>query len=217
MSHDLTTEQIENFLRAFAARVIEDQRALSDLDAAAGDADHGANLSRGMRAITAMLDAETHGTPGSLLKTVGMKIVDTVGGSSGALYGTIFLRLAAAAGEDAGALDSRRLSRGFHSAAQGVVDRGGARLGDKTMYDALKPAADTLAEQIDAGLPLGEALGFAADAAGAGARATESMRARRGKSSYVGQSSVGNIDPGAVSVAWMIECLAASANTDQSS
>jgi dihydroxyacetone kinase-like protein len=205
----LTVNEIEHFLRTFCDRVVAGEQELSDLDSATGDADHGANLSRGMRAVTAMLDeGSKYRTPGTLLKEVGMKIVGTVGGSSGALYGTVFLRLAAVAGEAEAEVQAQTLAKGLTAAAQGIVDRGRARLGDKTMYDAIKPASDAFAEQCQAGGGLSQALQAAALAAEAGARATRNMRARRGKSSYVGDNSIGTVDPGAESMAWLIRCLA---------
>ena len=191
----LTVNEIEHFLRTFCDRVVAGEQELSDLDSATGDADHGANLSRGMRAVTAMLDeGSKYRTPGTLLKEVGMKIVGTVGGSSGALYGTVFLRLAAVAGEAEAEVQAQTLAKGLTAAAQGIVDRGRARLGDKTMYDAIKPASDAFAEQCQAG--------------GGLSQATRNMRARRGKSSYVGDNSIGTVDPGAESMAWLIRCLA---------
>jgi dihydroxyacetone kinase-like protein len=205
----LTVDRIEHFLRAFRDRVVAGEQELSDLDSATGDADHGANLSRGMCAVTVMLDeVGKYRTPGTLLKEVGMKIVGTVGGSSGALYGTVFLRMAAVAGEVETEMQAETLAEGLAAAAQGIVDRGRARLGDKTMYDAIKPAADAFANRQRAGGSLPEALQAAVLAAEAGARATRDMRARRGKSSYVGDNSIGTVDPGAESMAWMIRCLA---------
>ncbi|KHQ50121.1 MULTISPECIES: dihydroxyacetone kinase subunit DhaL [Mameliella] len=209
MTDSLSVNQISTFLRSYADRIDQGQQALSELDSATGDADHGANMRRGMRAVVALLDgAKGFSTPGDLFKSVGFAIVGTVGGSSGALYGTIFLRLAAAAGEGNETLDTETLGMGLQAAAQGVVDRGGARLGDKTMYDAIKPAADVFVARAAAGASIQDALSAAAKAAEDGARSTRDMRARRGKSSYVGEDSIGTVDPGAESVAWMLRSLA---------
>ena len=193
----------------FAASVEAAQRHLSELDAASGDADHGANLSRGMTALMNRIRAgATPETPGAFLKLAGLTMVDTIGGSSGALYGTIFLRMATTAGLEAADIDGPTMARALRAAAQGITDRGRARPGDKTMLDAMEPAATAFAAAIDACQNLASAWKSAAAAADAGAVATAGMRARRGKSSYIGDKSIGTVDPGAASVALMVSSAA---------
>jgi dihydroxyacetone kinase-like protein len=197
----IDTADLIRWLQDFAARIEGAQQGLSDLDAATGDADHGANLGRGMAAVSALIaGADDHGTPGAFLKEVGLAIVGTVGGSSGALYGTIFLRLAATAGMTAATITPPVMAKALAAASQGIVDRGRARPGDKTMLDAFSPAANAFAGVIESGGTLPAAWDAAAQAAAAGAAATTAMRARRGKSSYVGDLSIGTVDPGAASV-----------------
>ena len=145
-----------------------------------------------------------HGTPGAFLKAVGLTVVGSVGGSSGALYGTIFLRMAATVGPQAATIDGATMARALQAAEQGIVDRGRARAGDKTMFDALEPAARAFEGAIASGQGIAAAWQVARTAADAGATATAGMRARRGKSSYVGDKSIGSVDPGAASVALLI-------------
>jgi dihydroxyacetone kinase-like protein len=196
---------LERWIRAFAASVAENEELLTRLDSAIGDADHGANMARGMKAVVAKLDAG--GTPATLLKQVGMTLVSTVGGASGPLYGTFFLRMATAAGDTA-ELDGPAFAAALRAGVGGVVARGKAVAGDKTMYDALAPAVDAL----DAGLAtgdLGGALRAAADAAAAGRDATTPLQARKGRASYLGERSIGHQDPGATSATLLLEAAAA--------
>lgn len=203
----LTTSDLHRWMQDFAAEVQAAQDHLSELDAAAGDADHGSNLTRGLQAVLAALP-ELQGPPGRVCKEFGLILVDTIGGSSGALYGTVFLRLAQAIGMTALEIPLPVLAHGFEAASQGITDRGGARRGDKTMLDAIGPAADALTAAVAARTPLPSALVLAAQAAEGGAAATRSMQARRGKASYVGIRSIGTPDPGATSAAALFRSLA---------
>lgn len=202
----ITTADLIRWLQGFTRKVAAARDDLSALDAATGDADHGANLSRGTEALIAALTGA--GTPGQVLKDAGLIMVDTIGGSSGALYGTIFLRMAAAVGPEAQVIDAEALARALKAAAQGIIDRGRARPGDKTMLDAMDPAATAFADACAGNAGLRDALRAAADAAARGAAATAAMRARRGKSSYVGDLSIGTVDPGAASVALLFAAAA---------
>lgn len=204
----LTTRDLHRWMQDFAAEVQAAQDHLSELDAAAGDADHGSNLARGLQGVLAALP-RLQGPPGLVCKEIGLILVDTIGGSSGALYGTVFLRLAQAAGLTAAEITLPALAQGLLAAAQGITDRGGAQRGDKTMLDAIGPAADALTAAIAAKTSLASALALAATAAEGGAEATRAMQARRGKASYVGMKSIGTADPGATSAALLIRSLAA--------
>lgn len=205
MASDITTDLLIQWLEGFARRIATERHRLNELDAATGDADHGTNLDRGGQAIGHMI-AQTadHGRPGTFLKAVGLSVVGSVGGSSGALYGTVFLRMAATVGPQAATIDGATMARALQAAVQGIVDRGRARAGDKTMFDALDPAARAFDYAIAAGQGVAAAWQAARFAADAGATATAGMRARRGKSSYVGDKSIGVVDPGAASVAMLI-------------
>ena len=182
---------LRRWLGAFAAAVTEHAAELTELDSAIGDADHGSNLERGMKAVLAALDADPPGDAAVLLKKAGMTLVSTVGGASGPLYGTFFLRMAAAAPDPAAM---------FRAGLEGVLTRGKAVPGDKTMVDALTPAVEAL--------EAGGSLQAAAAAAAAGRDATTPMVARKGRASYLGERSVGHQDPGATSMAMLIEAAA---------
>ena len=195
------------WIRAFAGLVAENKDLLTHLDAAIGDADHGINMDRGMSAVVAALDDEQPETVAALFKLTGMKLVSTVGGASGPLYGTLFLRMGAAT-DDAGTLDADTFAKALRAGMGGVVARGKAEAGDKTMYDALAPAVDTLEQELAGGAALGPALGAALRAAEGGRDATVGMLARKGRASYLGERSAGHQDPGATSVTMLVTAAA---------
>ncbi|TQM13798.1 dihydroxyacetone kinase subunit DhaL [Pseudonocardia kunmingensis] len=197
---------LDRWVRAFAAAVAEHEEELTRLDSAIGDADHGANMARGMKAVVAKLDDAAPAGPAALLKQAGMTLVSTVGGASGPLYGTFFLRMAAAAG-DVDALDQAGFAEALRAGVEGVVARGKAEAGDKTMYDALAPALDALDAALG-GEDTSGALHAAADAAAQGRDATTPMQARKGRASYLGERSVGHQDPGATSAALLLQAAA---------
>lgn len=197
------------WLRSFADAVTDNADALTALDSAIGDADHGANMRRGMTAVVGKLDAAPDAAPSALLKTAGMTLVSTVGGASGPLYGTLFLRMASAAG-DHEELDAAGFAAALRAGLDGVVARGKAAPGDKTMLDALVPAVDALDAALADGAGLRDALRAAATAADDGRDATVPLVARKGRASYLGERSAGHQDPGATSTALL---LAAAAET----
>ena len=199
MTELMVTADLEQWLHAFARLVERDTQLLTELDAAIGDADHGANMRRGvMAAVAAIADADLD--PGGLCKKVGMTLVSTVGGASGPLYGTFFLRL----GNSLVGVDAIRIedfAAGLRAGLDGVVARGKAEPGDKTMFDAIAPAVDALDAAVAAGQSWATALHSAAAAAAAGRDATVPMLARKGRASYLGERSIGHQDPGATSSA----------------
>ncbi len=203
---------LERWVREFA-RVVHDHAAeLTRLDSAIGDADHGANMDRGMSAVVAALDESAAagtaaGGAAALLKGVGMKLVSTVGGASGPLYGTFFLRVATAAG-DVDALDPGAFAKALRAGLDALVARGKAEAGDKTMFDALAPACDAFDDALASGASLADALAAASAAADTGRDATTPMLARKGRASYLGERSVGHQDPGATSVALLVRAAA---------
>ena len=218
MSETVTHEGVVAWLRAFAGAVAENREELTELDAAIGDADHGSNMDRGMRAVVGKLDAldesggagePSRGDVGSLLKAVGMTLVSTVGGAAGPLYGTLFLEMGKAAG-GATELTATLWADVLEAGVKGVQARGKAELEDKTMVDALVPAAAALNAAASTGLSLGDALRRAAEAAGLGMKATIPLVARKGRASYLGERSAGHQDPGATS-SWLLMEAAAEA------
>jgi dihydroxyacetone kinase-like protein len=209
MSETMSRQFVERWLRAFAAAVAQRRDQLTELDAAIGDADHGINMDRGMQAVVAKLDQAPPDALGSLLKTVGMTLVSTVGGAAGPLYGTFFLRMGSAAGESA-EITLREWAAALEAGVQGVRERGKAELADKTMIDALAPAAEALAAGAAAGLSPAAALRRAAEAAEQGMKDTIPLVARKGRASYLGERSAGHQDPGATSSWLLLEAAAES-------
>ena len=192
---------------AVAARAVEEQRDhLTQLDAAIGDADHGINLSRGFTAVLSALEAAAPATPGAVLTLTGSTLISKVGGASGPLYGVAFRRAGKALG-DAPDVDLPALAGALEAALAGVQQLGAAREGDKTMVDALAPATGAFSKAISEGASPADALSTLAEAAQAGAVATISMQALKGRASYLGPRSVGHEDPGAASTALILGAL----------
>jgi phosphoenolpyruvate---glycerone phosphotransferase subunit DhaL len=192
----ITHDAIEDWMKRFAAEVAENRQYLTKLDGAIGDGDHGTNMDRGMKKALERLEATDGDDIGASLKTVGMALVSSVGGAAGPLYGTLFLQMGqAAAGRSE--LDLAGFTEALDSGIQGVIKRGKAEPGDKTMLDALNPALDAL-RNAD-GDDVAVALQQAADAAREGMESTVPMVARKGRASYLGERSAGHQDPGATS------------------
>jgi phosphoenolpyruvate---glycerone phosphotransferase subunit DhaL len=204
MDEHVTTAVLEEWVRRFATLVAHNRGYLTDLDAAIGDADHGSNMDRGMKAAVAALDETPPATAGALFTKVGMTLVSTVGGASGPLFGTLFLRMGTTLG-DVGTASPQDFAAALRAGLGGVVARGKAEPGDKTMYDALAPAVDALDGALAEQSPLAAGLKLARDAAQAGRDATTPMLARKGRASYLGERSVGHQDPGATTVALLLE------------
>jgi phosphoenolpyruvate---glycerone phosphotransferase subunit DhaL len=200
-------EALARWIREFARLVGVHKDLLTQLDSAIGDADHGVNMDRGMTAVLAALDGELPASTTALLKKVGMTLVSSVGGASGPLYGTFFLRMATAAA-DRESLDGPAFAAALRAGLDGVVQRGKAQAGDKTMVDALAPAVDALDGALAGGARLGAALRAATAAAEAGRDATTAMLARKGRASYLGPRSVAHQDPGATSAALLVAAAA---------
>ena len=199
MADEISALALADWLREFARRIHEHRDELTQLDSAIGDADHGTNMDRGLTAVVAAIDTLGPATAGQLLKKVGTTLVSTVGGASGPLYGTFFLRLAGVLGE-VDAVSVPQLAAAFRAGLDGVVARGKAQTGDKTMLDALSPAADALDAAAVDGAKTHDALEAARVAAERGRDATTPMQARKGRASYLGERSIGHQDPGATSV-----------------
>ncbi|MEU3608030.1 dihydroxyacetone kinase subunit DhaL [Streptomyces sp. NPDC035033] len=183
-------------MAAAAETVDREAGRLTELDAAIGDADHGANLRRGFAAVARVLAEEPPATPGAVLVAAGRQLISTVGGASGPLYGTLLRRAGKALGE-AGEVSRAELAEALAAGVAAVGQLGGAAPGDKTMLDALTPAVAALPGSFAA----------ARAAAEEGAAATVPLRARKGRASYLGERSVGHQDPGATSSALLFAAL----------
>jgi dihydroxyacetone kinase-like protein len=192
----LDADFFRRWMTATALSVDREAERLTALDSAIGDADHGANMQRGFKAVTAALEKEAPDTPGAVLTLAGRRLVSTVGGASGPLYGTLLRRTGKALG-DASEVEPAQLAEALRAGVEGVMALGGAAPGDKTMIDALLPALEALRD------------GFAAARAAAeeGAEATIPLQARKGRASYLGERSIGHQDPGATSSALLIAGL----------
>ena len=207
MSVDSGSISVIAWLDEASAVIAAETDHLTRLDAAIGDGDHGVNLARGFRAVReAVASSDDDETPSRLLILAGKTLISTVGGASGPLWGTALRRAGRALG-DAPELDGARLADALDAALAGVVELGAAEPGDKTMVDALRPAAAALRTTVESGAPLAEALAAAANAAADGARSTVPMQARKGRASYLGERSIGHEDPGAASTALIVAAL----------
>ncbi len=194
------------WLRRSAQALHEQRQYLSDLDAAIGDGDHGINMDRGFTAVLDKLPAVAEADIGTILKTVGTTLVSTVGGASGPLYGTAFLRAGTAlAGKQE--LQPSDVALGMDAALEGIMARGRAQRGEKTMVDALAPAVDAFKASINVGQPVADALEAAAVAGEQGMLATIPLVATKGRASYLGERSAGHQDPGATSVTLFLRAM----------
>jgi dihydroxyacetone kinase-like protein len=203
MDETAGTAALDRWVRSFALLVAENKELLTDLDAAIGDGDHGTNMNRGMRAVVDALDDTTPAAASGLLNKVGITLVSTVGGASGPLFGRFFLRVGASLGGTSD-ISLAQLASAFRAGLEGIVARGKAEAGDKTMYDALAPAVNALDSAVSEGMDKAEALKLALIAAESGRDATTPMLARKGRASYLGERSVGHQDPGATTVALLV-------------
>jgi dihydroxyacetone kinase-like protein len=204
---DIGVEQIRDWLTRSRDKVTAEREYLTALDSAIGDADHGTNLSRGLKAVVDKVEGSNPETITAVLQTGGMTLVSTVGGASGPLFGTLLLRMAKGVG-GADRASGGDLAAALQAGLEGVVSRGKAELGDKTMVDAFDPAVKAFAAAIDDGASPAEAATSAAKAAAEGRDATEPLVARKGRASYLGERSAGHIDPGSASITMLMEALA---------
>ena len=199
----------QRWIELAAADVAEQRDYLVDLDRAIGDGDHGENMDRGFKAAVETLEQAQPGSVAEVLKTVAKTLMSTVGGAAGPLYGTAFLRASKAAGD--GDLDGAGVAALIAGALDGIQARGKATTGEKTMVDAWTPALEAARAAAEAGSDPVAVLEAAATAAEAGAAATEPLRATKGRASYLGERSIGHLDPGAVSTSLILRAAARAA------
>lgn len=193
-----------------AADVAEQRDYLVDLDRAIGDGDHGENMDRGFKAAVEALGQVQPASVAEVLKTVAKTLMSTVGGAAGPLYGTAFLRASKAAGD--GELDGAGVAAVIAGALDGIQARGKATTGEKTMVDAWTPALEAARAAAESGSDPAAVLEAAATAAESGAAATEPMRATKGRASYLGERSIGHLDPGAVSTSLILRAAVRAAD-----
>jgi len=194
----ITRDDTLNWVKAVATIIGENSAYLTQLDAAIGDADHGANMDRGFKAVMNKIPEISDKDIGTIFKTVGMTLISTVGGAGGPLYGTFFLQIGM---KTAGKMELNLVdwTEALEAALNGVIMRGKAELGDKTMVDALTPAVAALKQSVSDNQPINKAIELSAEAARQGMEGTIPLVARKGRASYLGERSAGHQDPGSTS------------------
>lgn len=202
----VTRDQVVQWLELTAAVMKENKDYLTQLDSPIGDADHGINMDRGFRKVLEKLPSVADKDIGNILKTTGMTLISSVGGASGPLYGTFFMRggMAADAKEE---LAGEDLAAILQAGLDGLVQRGRAQVGDKTMIDAWTPALKAFHDALAAGGNELLALQTSVNAAEQGMKDTIPLQARKGRASYLGERSIGHQDPGATSSYLMLKAL----------
>lgn len=194
----ISRDGILEWIKTYANVVAENRAYLTELDSAIGDADHGINMDRGFKAVMQKMPEMADKDIGTVFKTIGMTLLSTVGGAGGPLYGTLFLR-AGMTTTGKMELTLEEWTEVLENALNGVVSRGKAEIGDKTMVDALTPALNALKKSIENGASLTAALTASTSAAEKGMKDTIPLVARKGRASYLGERSAGHQDPGATS------------------
>ena len=202
-----TTENVLQWIQRYAQEIHENSQYLTKLDSDIGDADHGANMDRGFKAVTAKLAGMENADIGTILKTVGTTLVSTVGGASGPLYGTAFLR-AGTATSGKSELETADILSMLEAATEGVRTRGKAQVGEKTMLDALYPALEAGKQAQSENASMSDVLQRMTDAAEEGMKKTIPMLATKGRASYLGERSKDHQDPGATSSWLLLKSLA---------
>jgi dihydroxyacetone kinase-like protein len=210
----ITRDLLVEILKNVADTIKENKELLTDLDAAIGDADHGINMNKGFKTVSEKLDTVKDKDCGTILKTVAMTLISTVGGASGPLYGTAFLKASMAVNGKM-ELDNEDIIKMFDEAIKGIVMRGKAQRGEKTMLDALIPAYEALKGSLEKGDDLSEAFIEAADAAKEGVEYTKTIKATKGRASYLGDRSIGHQDPGATSSYLILKTVAETLNQQE--
>jgi dihydroxyacetone kinase-like protein len=200
-------DDVLEWITAVASMISENSKYLTELDSPIGDADHGANMERGFKAVMNKMPEISDKDIGTIFKTVGMTLISTVGGAGGPLYGTLFLQ---AGMKTTGKMElsAADWAEALEAALNGIIMRGKANLGDKTMVDALTPAVNALKQAVQENRSIPEALNGSAEAARQGMEGTIPLVARKGRASYLGERSAGHQDPGATSSYMLLKVAA---------
>ena len=201
-----STQATINIVREMAAAMEEHRRYLTKLDSEIGDGDHGTNMHRGFQTALERLEDAEPSTPADVIKTVSTALISKVGGAAGPLYGTAFLRASTTLADEE-EVSPEDVAAAIEAALAGVKQRGKAEAGDKTMVDALEPAAEAAKDAASEG-SVAAVFRAASAAAAEGAEATVELAARRGRASYMGQRAVGHKDPGAASTHLLLDAAA---------
>ena len=199
---------VEYVVHTLARTAVDKEKEFGDLDAVVGDGDLGYSLARGFEKVLHDWDSFKRDDVATFLQQIALAISSRIGGTSGPLWGTAFLRASAAA-KTVDAIDGAAAVAMLRAAAEGIMARGGASLGDKTLLDALVPATDELERQLAAGAGPADCRAAFAKTVRECADATSTLQARRGRASYSGERSIGSPDAGAVAIAVIIERITA--------
>ncbi|MFW5487920.1 MAG: dihydroxyacetone kinase subunit DhaL [Desulfovibrio sp.] len=199
--------QLISWLGKLQAVLAEKEKYLTELDAAIGDADHGTNMTRGFKKVMEKLPTVEDKDIGTILKTVGMTLMSSVGGASGPLYGTYWMKggMTLAGKEE---IDSAGFVGFLQAAVDGILQRGRPELGDKTMYDFWAPVLEEIKARADAGDDIPAMVNAALPVGEKALADTIPLQAKKGRASYLGERSIGHQDPGATSSYYMLETLA---------
>lgn len=209
----MDSKKVIEILIKISEKIDKNKEYLTELDAAIGDGDHGLNMSKGFNAVSDKLKAEEDDNIGNILKNTGMTLVSNVGGASGPLYGTAFMK-ASMALKDKNEIDINDFLSALKLALEGIKSRGKSTEGEKTMIDALSPAIKSMEDSIKNGDSYIEVLEKGKDAALEGVEFTKTIKATKGRASYLGDRSIGHQDPGATSCFYILETIYEEAKKD---
>ena len=199
--------RVESVIKLIAQTCVDNEKYFSDLDAVAGDGDFGYSLARGFENVIAEWDEYDRSDLGTFIQKVATTMSGRIGGTSGPIWGTAFLR-AAISVKDKNDISPADVVAMLRSAVEGIMKRGGASLGDKTLLDALVPLTDAIEADLDKGLDGKAVAQHAAEVARTAAEETAKLEAHRGRASYIGERSIGSPDPGAIAMAVLAERIA---------
>ena len=209
----MDSKKVIEILIKVSEKIDKNKEYLTELDAAIGDGDHGLNMSKGFNAVSDKLKAEEDDNIGNILKKTGMTLVSNVGGASGPLYGTAFMK-ASMALKDKNEIDINDFLSALKLALEGIKSRGKSTECEKTMIDALSPAIKSMEDSIKNGDSYIEVLEKGKDAALEGVEFTKTIKATKGRASYLGDRSIGHQDPGATSCFYILETIYEEAKKD---
>ncbi|WP_329476496.1 dihydroxyacetone kinase subunit DhaL [Kribbella sp. NBC_01484] len=199
--------EVDLVMTTIITTCLDNEKYFGDLDSVVGDGDFGYSLARGFEKVQAQYGELDRTDIGTFLKKVGMLVTSRIGGTSGPIWGTAFLRAGMTAGATT-SLDGADVVAMLRAAVAGIMTRGGAELGDKTLLDALVPMTDSIEESLAAGAGSDEIVDRAAVVTRSAADATAELVAKRGRAAYTGERSRGSVDAGATAVAVIIEQIA---------
>lgn len=200
------SKKVIELIEKIGDKIIEQKEFLTELDAPIGDSDHGINMARGFTEVKKKLPELADKDIGTILKTVGMTLISTVGGASGPLYGTAFMKMSMklTAAKEIGFAE---FMEAFSAAVEGVKQRGHSTTGEKTMLDAMAPAMESMKESYAGDSDVKAAFAKGVEAALKGVEYTKEIVATKGRASYVGERGIGHQDPGATSFAFMLQTI----------